>query len=144
MFPSRYDHRKSLKYRFHRIRRATEQPKGFFANKAHGLLVSLDSSHCWPYICDLSTRLSTGSLKPRPKAGGISNLGVGLALRCLQRLSLPNIATQQCHWHDNWCTRGSSTRVLSYYGQLPSIILRPRQIRTELSHDVLNPAHVPL
>jgi hypothetical protein len=74
----------------------------------------------------------------------MSNLGGGFALRCLQRLSLPNMATQPCHWRDNWCTRGPSTRVLSYYGQLPSNILRPRQIRTELSHDVLNPTHVPL
>jgi hypothetical protein len=75
---------------------------------------------------------------------GMSHLGGGFALRCIQRLSLPNIATQRCHWHDNWYTRGSSTRVLSYYGQRPSNILRPRQIRTELSHDVLNPTHVPL
>ena len=75
---------------------------------------------------------------------GMSNLGGGFPLRCFQRLSRPNIATQPCHWRDNWCTRGSSIRVLSYYGQLPSNILRPRQIRTELSHDVLNPTHVPL
>ena len=75
---------------------------------------------------------------------GKINLGGGFALRCFQRLSRPNIATQPCRWHDNWCTSGSSTRVLSYYGQLPSIFLRPRQIRTELSHDVLNPTHVPL
>jgi hypothetical protein len=30
-----------------------------------------------------------------PKAGGISILEVGLALRCFQRLSLPNTATQR-------------------------------------------------
>lgn len=35
-------------------------------------------------------------------------------LRCFQRLSLPNIATRQCHWRDNRNTRGSSTPVLSY------------------------------
>ena len=29
-------------------------------------------------------------------------------------------------------------------GSSPSNLLRPRQIETELSHDVLNPAHVPL
>jgi hypothetical protein len=78
------------------------------------------------------------------QAGGISSLGVGFALRCFQRLSLPNIATQRCPWRDNWYTRGSSVRVLSYCRQLPSNILRPRRIGTELSHDVLNPAHVPL
>jgi hypothetical protein len=32
---------------------------------------------------------------PRPKAGGTSSLEVGLALRCFQRLSLPNTATQR-------------------------------------------------
>ena len=45
---------------------------------------------------------------------GKSNLEVGFPLRCFQRLSLPNIATGQCHWHDNPNTRGSSTLVLSY------------------------------
>ena len=45
---------------------------------------------------------------------GISYLGVGFALRCFQRLSLPNIATQRCLWRDNWYTRDSSIPVLSY------------------------------
>ena len=38
----------------------------------------------------------------------------GFPLRCLQRLSCPNIATQHCRWHDNWSTSGSFTPVLSY------------------------------
>ena len=38
----------------------------------------------------------------------------GFPLRCLQRLSLPNLATLLCRWRDNWCTRGSSIPVLSY------------------------------
>ena len=42
------------------------------------------------------------------------NLEDGFALRCFQRLSLPNIATQQCPWQDNWYTRGSFFPVLSY------------------------------
>ena len=42
------------------------------------------------------------------------NLEGGFTLRCFQRLSIPNIATQLCHWRDNWCTRGSSIPVLSY------------------------------
>ena len=45
---------------------------------------------------------------------------------------------------DNPYTGGPSTPVLSYWGQPPSILLRPRRIGTELSHDVLNPARVPL
>jgi len=38
----------------------------------------------------------------------------GFPLRCLQRLSCPNIATQHYRWHDNWSTSGSFTPVLSY------------------------------
>ena len=45
---------------------------------------------------------------------GKSNLEVGFPLRCFQRLSHPNVATGQCHWHDNPNTSGSSTLVLSY------------------------------
>jgi len=45
---------------------------------------------------------------------GKSYLGMGFALICFQRLSLPNVATLQCRWCDNRYTRGSSTSVLSY------------------------------
>src|SRR6266542_3408056 len=58
--------------------------------------------------------------------------------------ALPNVANQPCPWRDNWHTRGSSVPVLSYWGQLLSSLLRARRIGTELSHDVLNPARVPL
>jgi hypothetical protein len=75
---------------------------------------------------------------------GRSYLERGFALRCFQRLSRPNIATRRCRWRDNRITIGSSTPVLAYWGQLLSNLLRPRRIGTELSHDVLNPAHVPL
>ena len=75
---------------------------------------------------------------------GKPHLGASFALRCFQRLSLPDVANQQCRWRDNWHTRGPSAPVLSYWGQLPSSFLRPRRIGTELSHDVLNPARVPL
>ena len=43
-----------------------------------------------------------------------SNLGVGFPLRCFQRLSLPDIATERCPWRDNSHTRGPSIPVLSY------------------------------
>ena len=78
------------------------------------------------------------------ESGGRSHLGGGFALRCFQRLSVPYVANQPCPWQDNWHTRGTSNPVLSYYGQLPSNLLRLRRIGTELSHDVLNPARVPL
>ena len=39
---------------------------------------------------------------------------VSFPLRCLQRLSIPNIATLHCGWRHNRSTRGSSIPVLSY------------------------------
>ena len=45
---------------------------------------------------------------------------------------------------DNCATGGPSAPVLSYWGRVPSNPLRLRRIGTELSHDVLNPARVPL
>ncbi len=81
---------------------------------------------------------------PLALAGGRSYLGACFPLICFQRLSRPNVATQRCPWRDNWYTRGSSIQVLSYYGQPPSNLLRLPWIGTELSRDVLNPAHVPL
>src|SRR3972149_20045 len=81
----------------------------------------------------------SGTLRP-----GIPHLGVGFPLRCFQRLSCPDMATRRCRWRDNRYTRGPFVSVLSYWRQLPSRILRPRQIGTKLSHDVLNPTLVPL
>jgi len=43
-----------------------------------------------------------------------TNLGVGFALRCLQRLSDLHIATRRCPWQDNRYTRGACFPVLSY------------------------------
>ena len=94
--------------------------------------------HTWP-INLVVYEESLGGLRP-----GTPGLEAGFPLRCFQRLSVPDLATQLCHWRDNWLTRGPSNQVLSYYGQLLSSILRPRQIGTKLSHDVLNPARVPL
>jgi len=50
-----------------------------------------------------------GALRP-----GSRRLGVGFPLRCFQRLSRPYLATQRCHWRDNWYTRGTFNPVLSY------------------------------
>ena len=93
----------------------------------------------------LSTTCSLWGLT-HPRKGGARNpyLGAGFPLRCFQRLSLPNVANQPCRWRDNWHTRGSSTQVLSYYGQASSGFQRAQRIETKLSHDVLNPARVPL
>ena len=45
---------------------------------------------------------------------GISHLEGGFTLRCLQRLSLPDLATRPCSWRNNRYTRGQSIPVLSY------------------------------
>ena len=45
---------------------------------------------------------------------------------------------------DNWYTSGTFLLVLSYKEEILSILYRLHWIWTELSHDVLNPAHVPL
>ena len=45
---------------------------------------------------------------------GKSNLVVGFALRCFQRLSRPDADTQRCSWRNNWYTGGRSITVLSY------------------------------
>ena len=74
----------------------------------------------------------------------IPYLEAGFPLRCFQRLPFPNVANQPCPGRDNWHTRGSSVPVLSYWGRVSSSLLRAQRIGTELSHDVLNPARVPL
>ena len=45
---------------------------------------------------------------------GRTHFEASFPLRCLQRLSLPYIATLQCRWRDNRSTRGTSIPVLSY------------------------------
>ena len=103
-------------------------------------LNTLPCVHTWP----INLVVYEGSSVLVSPPGGISYLEGGFPLRCFQRLSRPNLAIQLCRWRDNWDTMGLSIPVLSYWGQLLSNILRPQQIGTELSHDVLNPAHVPL
>ncbi len=48
------------------------------------------------------------------KASEKAHLEAGFPLRCCQRLSLPNVATQRCTLPYNWHTSGSSSPVLSY------------------------------
>ena len=110
---------------------------------AFRLLVPVSSTPYGASTSGLSTMCSTWSLQ-RLEASRNSYLEAGFPLRCFQRLSLPNVANQRCRWRDNWHTRGSSTQVLSYYGQVFSKFQRAQRIETKLSHDVLNPARVPL
>ena len=69
------------------------------------------------YMCyhtstsDLSTSSSSRGLTTYV---GISHLEGGFTLRCLQRLSLPGLATLPCSWQNNRYTSGQSIPVLSY------------------------------
>ena len=74
-------------------------------SKVLDLLVLLSWMCHHTYTCNLSTSSSSRGLTHRMR--GKSNLGVGFTLRCFQRLSVPYVATQLCHWRDNWCTRGA-------------------------------------
>src|SRR5690349_6380063 len=64
------------------------------------------------YTSGLSTPCSVGGLTHL--CGGKPHLETCFPLRCIQRLSLPNVANQPCSWRNNWHTRGSSIPVLSY------------------------------
>ena len=87
-------------------------PKGYRI-KPHGQLVLVSYMHYCTSTPSLSTSWSRTTLQGG-QAPGIPNLQTSFPLRCLQRLSLPYVATRQCHWHDNRYTSGTSTPVLSY------------------------------
>ena len=80
--------------------------------KPLGLLVPVSCTCYHASTSGLSTRWS--SRGPYSIKDGKSHLEAGFPLRCFQRLSLPNVANQQCSWWNNWHTRGSSVPVLSY------------------------------
>ena len=64
------------------------------------------------YTPDLSTSYSLWCLICL--SNGKSHLKVRFTLRCFQRLSFPDLATQLCTWQYNWFTSGLSNPVLSY------------------------------
>ena len=84
-----------------------------YRDKPYGQLVSVSLMHYCTSTPDLSTSWSRTTLQGA-QGSGKSHLKASFPLRCFQRLSLPNLATRQCHWRDNRYTRGSSTPVLSY------------------------------
>ena len=87
-----------------------DREKGGQASRpiSNGKLKTLLLLHFHPIKVVVYNRPS-GDLRP-----GTSNLRGGLALRCFQRLSFPDIATQRCVFTHNWNTRGQSFPVLSY------------------------------
>ena len=65
----------------------------------------------------------------------ILNLGVCFVLRCFQRLSVPNIATERFSWYQSSQTSGPFNPVLSYQDRVPSSINAcSRQRPTCLTH----------
>src|SRR6202171_4328222 len=80
--------------------------------KPHERLVPVSSTPCSAYTSGLSTSSSSTALQG--VAPGRPSLEVCFPLRCFQRLSDPDTATQRCHWRDNWYTGGPSNPVLSY------------------------------
>src|SRR5690554_8058885 len=81
--------------------------------KPHGQLVRVSSTHYYASTPRLSTLSSSTALQDNYMSVR-AYLEARFPLRCFQRLSIPNVATGQCHWHDNPNTSGSFTPVLSY------------------------------
>ena len=84
----------------------------YIIGQALDLLVSVSYIRYRTSTSDLSTLCSSRGLTSL--CYGKSHLEGGFTLRCFQRLSLPDLATQPCSWQNNWCTRGQSIPVLSY------------------------------
>ena len=84
----------------------------FLFGQALDLLVTVSSMCYHTSTSALSTSSSSRGLTGLTP--GISYLKGGFTLRCLQRLSLPDLATLLCHWYDNRYTSGPSSPVLSY------------------------------
>ena len=148
-FPARACALKTLQERnaehFMERRRTLSSPsvrQDSLKSQALGVLVPVRSTPRGASTPGLSTPSSAGRLTDFHHEE--LHLGAGFTLRCFQRLSLPDAATRLHGWRHDRYTVGPSTPVLSYWEQPPSGSLRPRWIWTELSHDVLNPAHVPL
>jgi hypothetical protein len=82
------------------------------SGEALDLFVSVSSTYHYASTPDRSTLSSSRGLTPL--LDGIRYLEGGFALRCFQRLSLPDLATQLCSWRNNWDTSGQFIPVLSY------------------------------
>jgi len=74
--------------------------------------VAVSFTRCRASTSALSTSCSSRSLTMLPCE--TLHLETGFALRCFQRLSLPDAASRPCPWQDNRYTVDPSTPVLSY------------------------------
>ena len=78
-----------------------------FPNRNRNISTSQLSTLLCVHLKPINVIISHGSIT-------IPNLEAGFPLRCFQRLSIPDIATEQCPWQDSSYTRGQFTPVLSY------------------------------
>ena len=97
----------------HNFRYPLCQTSQSYRVKPHEQLVLVSLTHYCASTPSLSTSWSRTTLQGA-QGPGKTYLETSFPLRCFQRLSLPHLATRQCHWRDNRCTRGASTPVLSY------------------------------
>ena len=88
-------------------------PRKHISGQAFESLVSVSSKYCYSYTPDLSNGSSLRALSFLSEKRK-SRLEEGFVLRCLQRLSFPDLATEPCSWRNNSYTRGLSIPVLSY------------------------------
>src|SRR3989338_4448426 len=64
-------------------------------------------------ICNYSPTLALRLRAAQSWCWVLPYLELGFPLRCFQRLSYPNVATEQCSWRNSSYTRGSFFPVLS-------------------------------
>ena len=97
-----------LRFKFYTVTHTLLETNGFLC-RAKNCVSRIRSSPRPISTCQLNTLLhlhlrpitTLSSWDLTPFLDGKSHLEGGFALRCLQRLSRPNLATQLCHWHDN-------------------------------------------
>ena len=112
--------------------------------RPRGLSAPLGCARRRACTCGPPTRWSSGGLRGDQSPLGCAVSGPASRLDAFSGYPSRTRLPGACRWRDNRHTGGPSAPVLSYWGRPPSRILRPQQIGTELSRDVLNPAHVPL
>ena len=75
--------------------------------------------HTWP----INLVVYEGSSE-RPRGLGYLVSRPASRLDAFQRLSVPHIATQLCHWRDNWIARGASKQVTLVRWSAPASSIR--------------------
>ena len=98
-----------------KLHRRNLRPNIFFDDfKLSSRLISTSPLRTLLYFYSRPIYLVLFKVPSKPYGSGKPHLKAGFTLRCFQRLSFPNVATQLYPWRDNWYTIGSSTPVLSY------------------------------